>query len=151
MAGYLEQYGAGEEQRERRGKIVKVAAIVLAAVVLIGGALVFNFYNFREERQVKQFMSRLDSRDYKAAYALFGCTDAKPCSNRYPFDKFMEDWGPSSGHSGFAQARITRSRSCGSGVLLTVDYGGNQQEKLWVERGDMTIGFPPVQGCPAKP
>ena len=148
MAGYLEQYGAGEEQRERRGKIVKIVAIALVAVVLISGALVFNFYNFREERQVKQFLGYLGARDYKAAYALFGCTDAKPC-HYYPFDKFLEDWGPNSGHSGFGEARITRSRSCGSGVLLTVDYGQNRQEKLWVERRDMSIGFPPVQGCPA--
>jgi hypothetical protein len=148
MAGYLEQYGAGEEQRQRRAKIVKIVAITLVAVVLIGGALFFNFHNYREERQVKQFLSRLDSRDYKAAYALFGCTDASPC-RYYPFDKFMEDWGPASGHSGLAAARITRSRSCGSGVLLTVDYGQSRQEKLWVERRDMSIGFPPVQGCPA--
>jgi hypothetical protein len=145
MAGYLEQYGAGEE---RRGKIIKIAVITLAASILIGGGLFFNFHNFREERQVKQFMSRLDTRDYKAAYALFGCTDASPC-RYYPFDKFMEDWGPNSGHAGFGEARITRSRSCGSGVLLTVDFGKNRQEKLWVERRDMSIGFPPVQGCPA--
>jgi hypothetical protein len=148
MAGYLEQYGAGEAQRERRGKIVKIVVIALVAVVLISGALYFNFHNYREERQVKQFLSRLDARDYKAAYALFGCTDASPC-RYYPLDKFMEDWGPNSGHSGFADARITRSRSCGSGVLLTVDYGQSRQEKLWVERRDMSIGFPPVQGCPA--
>jgi hypothetical protein len=148
MAGYLEQYGAGEEQRQRRGKIVKIVAIALVAAVLISGALYFNFHNYREERQVKQFLSRLDARDYKAAYALFGCTDASPC-RYYPLDKFMEDWGPNSGHSGFAHARITRSRSCGSGVLLTLDYGQSRQEKLWVERRDMSIGFPPVQGCPA--
>ena len=149
MAGYLEQYGAGEEQRERRGKIVKIVAMALAASILIGGGLFFNFHNFREERQVKQFLSLLEARDYRAAYSLFACTDASPC-RYYPFDKFMEDWGPNSGHSGFGNARITRSRSCGSGVLLTVDYGQSRQEKLWVEK-DMSIGFPPVQGCSARP
>ena len=148
MASYLEQYGAGEERRAKTVKIVKIVVIALVASVLIGGALFFNFHNFREERQVKQFLSRLDARNYRAAYALFGCTDATPC-RYYPFDKFMEDWGPNSGHSGFANARITRSRSCGSGVLLTVDYGQSREERLWVERSDMSIGFPPVQGCPA--
>ena len=145
MAGYLDQYGAGEE---RRGKIIRNVVITVVALAVIGGALYFNFHNYREEQQVKQFMSLLAGKEYKAAYALFGCTDAKPC-RYYPFDKFMEDWGPTSGHSGFDSARITRSRSCGSGVLLTVDYGSNRQEKLWVERGDKSIGFPPVQGCPA--
>ena len=145
MAGYLDQYGAGEE---RRLKIVKTVAISLVLLVVVGGSLLFLFHNYREERQVKEFIGLLKGRDYKAAYALFGCTDTKPC-RYYPFEKFMEDWGPNSGHTGFESARITRSRSCGSGVLLTVDYGKNQQEKLWVERQDMSIGFPPVQGCPA--
>jgi hypothetical protein len=61
----------------------------------------------------------------------------------------MEDWGPNSGHNDLSNVRVSRSRSCGSGVLLTVQFGANQQEKLWVERRDMSIGFPPVQGCPA--
>ena len=145
MAGYLDQYGAGDE---RRAKIVKTVVISLLLLIIVGGGLLFTFHNYREERQVKQFLSLLGVHDYKGAYALFGCTDAKPC-RYYPFEKFMEDWGPNSGHASFDSAHITRSRSCGSGVLLTVDYGKNQLEKLWVERQDMSIGFPPVQGCPA--
>jgi len=146
MAGYLDQYGAGEE---RRGKIIRNLVIAAVTLVVVGGSLFFYFHNWREERQVMNFMNLLNAKDYKAAYALFGCTDQKPC-RYYPFDKFMEDWGPASGHTGYNQARITRSRSCGSGVLLTVDYGKSQQEKLWVERVDKSIGFPPVQGCPAE-
>jgi hypothetical protein len=48
-----------------------------------------------------------------------------------------------------SKARIARSRSCGSGVILTVDLPASRQEKLWVQRDDLTIGFSPFPGCPA--
>jgi hypothetical protein len=145
MAGYLDQYGAGEERRE---KIVKTAVISLVSLAALGGTLFFVFHNYREERQVKQFFDRLGAHEYKAAYALFGCTDEKPCRD-YPLDRFMEDWGPNSGRNNTSNFRISRSRSCGSGVILTVDFGRNQEEKLWVERKDMAIGFSPFPGCPS--
>jgi hypothetical protein len=145
MPGYLDQYGAGEDRRIR---IVKVIAISLASIVILGGILYYVFHNYREERQAKQFFALLAGRDYKSAYALFGCTDAHPCKG-YTFDRFMEDWGPKSPHANIAAAHITRSRSCGSGVLLTVSFGSDQAEKLWVERKDMSIGYPPFDGCPA--
>ena len=52
MAGYLDQYGAGDE---RRGKIIKTLVISILSLVLVGGALFFVFHNFREEQKVKQF------------------------------------------------------------------------------------------------
>ena len=144
MAGYLDNYGAGEERRIR---IIKTVVISLVSVVVLGGILMFIFHNYREEQRVKQFLAALAAKDYKAAYVMFGCTDAKPCT-AYGFDKFMEDFGPASGHD-LTHARITRSRSCGTGVIMTLGYGKNSEEKLWVERKDMSIGFPPFDGCPA--
>ena len=144
MAGYLEQYGAGDE---RRGKIIKISVISILTLALAGGALFFIFHNYREESRVKQFYALLKAKDYKGAYALFGCTDTTPCRG-YAFEKFQEDFGPNTGHDDLSNVRISRSRTCGSGVLLTVEYGTNKQEKLWVERHDMSIGFPPVQACP---
>jgi hypothetical protein len=144
MSGYFDQYGAGDE---RRIKIIRTVVILLVSLLVVGGTLFFVFHNYREERQIKQFFANLGAHDYKAAYALFGCTDAKPCP-QYPAEKFMEDWGPGSGRSDLSNFRISKSRSCGSGVILTVDFGKNQQDKLWVERQDMSIGFSPFPGCP---
>ena len=144
MAGYLDNYGAGEARRE---KIVKTLVISVLALLVAGGSLFFIFHNYREEHQVQEFFNRLASHDYKAAYAMFGCTDAKPCRD-YAFQQFMEDWGPASERNNTSNFHISRSRSCGSGVILTVDFGQNQQEKLWVERKDMTVGFSPFPGCP---
>ena len=141
MAGYLDQYGAGDE---RRAKIIKSIVFSLIAVVIIGGPLLYIFHNYRQESQVKSFFQALERRDYKAAYVMWGCTDAKPCAG-YAMADFVHDWGDRD----VANYRIARSRSCGSGVILTVDFGKGQEEKLWVERKDLTIGFSPFPGCPA--
>jgi hypothetical protein len=148
MAGYLDHYGAGEERREKTIKRLVLTAVV---VVIAAGVLFLIFKNYRQERQVNRFFGMLSRQDYQAAYALWGCTAANPCRD-YQFAEFMKDWGPQSEHADAKSFHITKTRSCGSGVIVTVDSGkgANQQEdKLWVQRDDLTIGFSPLPGCPA--
>jgi hypothetical protein len=144
MAGYLDQYGAGEERRE---KIIKSLVISLVALVVLGGIAFFVFHNYRQEHQVKRFFELLQAHDYQGAYSLWVNNDND--RRGYPFTSFMQDWGPEGGHRDVSNFRISKSRSCGSGVILTVDFGTNQQEKLWVQRDDLIIGFSPLPGCPA--
>ena|ERR1044071_1645661 len=144
MAGYLDQYGAGEERRE---KTIKYVVVSLVALAILGGVLYFFFHNYPQERQAKRFFSLLEAHDYNGAYNLWVRTDAD--RRGYPFDAFMRDWGPQGGHPDVSSFHISRSRSCGSGVILTIDFGNSQQEKLWVQREDLTIGFSPLPGCPA--
>jgi len=143
MAGYLDQYGAGVEERHKK---IKRLVVTVLCVLVAAGIAYYLFHNYREEQRGKQFLALLQARDYKGAYALFGCTDTKPCT-AYEFRRFMEDWGPNSEHANAANASVKHSRSCGSGVLLTMDFGGKPEE-LWVERKNMTVGFPPFNGCP---
>ncbi len=142
MAGYLDQYGKGDERRE---KIIKMVVYTLIALIAIGGPLLFIFHNYRQEQQVKKFFGLLAAKNYKAAYALWGCTDTKPCTG-YSMQSFMEDWGPDKADP--SNFRIAKSRSCGSGVILTVNFDQNRHEALWVERDDLVIGFSPLPGCP---
>lgn len=157
MAGYLAHYGAGEEQRERRIRRLLVIGLILAGVL---GLYLLTFHtpileryirvvqklkNRKEEKQVQLCLDLLAKGDYKGAYALWGCTDAKPCRD-YTFQNFMEDWGPKGTPTSVEQFHITRSRACGSGVILTVD-AGSKEEKLWVEKEDLTIGYSPYPGC----
>src|SRR5881628_1659020 len=92
MAGYLAHYGAGEEQRER---LVRRLVLSIVIIAIAGGAVYFFLKNFRQEQQARKFFELLQKHDDKAAYALWGCTDDKPCRD-YPFKTFMEDWGPQS-------------------------------------------------------
>jgi hypothetical protein len=144
MPGYLDQYGAGHEERAR---IVRRVVYGGLAILIAGGLLYFFFKNYRQEQQVKRFFELLGGKDYRSAYALWGCTDAKPCPD-YPFENFLKDWGPEGWGQQSNAPRITGSRSCGSGVILTVVGEGDRQEKLWVEKQDLVITFSPWPGCP---
>lgn len=143
MAGYLDHYGAGEERRER---IIKTTVLVLVGLLIAAGVAYWFLKNWRQERQARLFFEELSRQNYQAAYAMWGCTEAQPCRD-YPFEEFMKDWGPQAGRGAPSEFRIVRSRSCGSGVILTVDTG-QRQEKLWVERKSLVIGFSPLPGCP---
>src|SRR5439155_763121 len=68
MAGYLDQYGAGEERRE---KIIKTLVISLVTLAVLGGIGFFVFHNYRQERQVKRFFELLQARDYQSGYTLW--------------------------------------------------------------------------------
>jgi hypothetical protein len=144
MAGYLDQYGVGEERRE---KITKRIVIAVAAVLVAAGLLYTFFHNYPEERQVKRFFDLLGARNYQAAYVLWGCTDpgARACRD-YPFADFMKDWGPDV--NPVSGADVLDGESCGNGVIVDVDAGKAGDKKLWVERETRIIGFPPFERCP---
>jgi hypothetical protein len=150
MSSYLEAYGAAEAQHAKRVRIVKFVSVALAVLLVVGGTLFAIFRNHSEERQVSTFVDLLRKHDYQAAYRMWGCTDAHPCPG-YSFEKFQEDWGPASSHADESTAHVGLSQSCGSGVVLRLDYQGSEQPvALWVERDTQIISFAPWAECPGR-
>ena len=150
MSSYLEAYGAAEQHRARIIGIIKTSSIVLASALVLGLILYGIFKNHSEEQRAKTFLGLLSSRNYSTAYAMWGCTDSHPCPE-YPFAKFQEDWGPKSAHANESVAHIGLSQSCGSGVLIRLDYKSNQEPvSLWVERDSGILGFAPWAECPGR-
>ncbi len=150
MSSYLEAYGASEESRARRIRLIKISAIVLVGALIVGLTLYALLKNRSEEQQAKLFVQLLNEHNYAAAYRLWGCTETSPCPN-YPFDKFTEDWGAQSAHADESSAHIGLSQSCGSGVVIRLDYKGSEEPvPLWVERASKTISFAPWPECPGR-
>ena len=147
--GYLEAYGAAEEKRARTIRLVKISAIVLVAVLAVGTLLYAVFKNYSQEQRVKSFLSLLQNHHYPEAYQLWGCSEAQPCRN-YKYDKFLDDWGPKSLHADQSSAQIAVSQSCGTGVLLRVDYKNAEPMPLWVERDTNIVSFAPWPECPGR-
>jgi len=159
MAGYLDEYGAGDERREKfNRRLLYAGAAVLVALLLwwiLWGwdkseilrlepvaRLVQKLRNHRQESEVRQFLDLVRDHQYEAAYRVW-----HPNSD-YPLYKFMEDWGPQSQRQ-VSAFEIIKSRSCGTGVIVTVDFGKVGQDNLWVERADQSFSFSPYPACPA--
>src|SRR5579872_4744567 len=151
MAGYLDEYGAGDERREKRNRwLLYSGGIVLFALLLawflwgwdkseiVRAQAIARFVqkvrHHRQETEVEQFLDLVRNHQYDAAYRLW-----HP-NSEYPLSKFMEDWGPQSQRQVNA-FDIIKSRSCGTGVIITVDLGKAGQENLWVERRDQSFSF----------
>jgi hypothetical protein len=142
MPGYLEGYGEGEE---RRGKIIRWTALGLLLAAVLAGVLYFILRDRTEKKQLEAFLADLKRKDYKSAYALWGCTDHTPCP-QYAFNKFMEDWGPASPHANVESAKVTNTKSCSGGIIQFIQFP-NDEVQLWVERRNKTIGFAPWPVC----
>lgn len=147
---YLDQYGAGEERRNR----IIIRSIL--AVVITAATVSFLWYIFRNHHQeavVRSFISAVRKGDFKSAYQVWGCAEEKPCSG-YEFDKFLVDWSPqstvSSGPPDLQVLRLTDSESCNSGVLLTLAVNANRVEKLWIDKRGDAISYAPYPMCPHK-
>lgn len=146
MSGFLDHYGEGDARRE---KIWKRVVLISLAVLIAALAAFFGLRNYRQKARVSEFASTLQKKDYQAAYRFWGCSDASPCPD-YSYEKFLEDWGPKSPYADVASYSITRSRRCGDGVIVIVNFGASREEKFWVEGPDLTIGYSPWPVCPPR-
>ena len=146
MPGYLDHYGEGDEKRSKRIRLIVIVAVV---TLVTAGALYLGFHNYRQKSKIKDFVELLQKHDYTGAYRLWGCTESTPCKD-YTFAKFMEDWGPQSPNAQIQSFEISKSRACGSGVIVTVDFGRGREERFWVESRDMIISYSPWSVCPSR-
>src|ERR1700689_652178 len=92
MAGYLDQYGAGVE---RRNRILKWSISGAVVAVLLAALSWYLLKNHHQEGVVKNFIRAVKAGDYDAAYKAWGCTLQHPCPG-YSMGSLMEDWGGAS-------------------------------------------------------
>jgi hypothetical protein len=146
MAGYLDQYGAGEE---RRNRIILRSVLAVLIAVVVGSLAWYLFLNHHEEGVVGGFVAALKSGNTQAAYRIWGCTAAKPCSG-YEYDRFMRDWGPGPDGPDLNLIGLTDSEQCNNAVMLTLRVNSKRTEQLWVDRGGDSITFAPFPVCPQQ-
>jgi ABC-type lipoprotein release transport system permease subunit len=145
MGAYLEQYGQGEERRNRIIKWIIIGAIAIAIAMWIVYLLV---HNRAEIDKAKRFLAEVNAHQYKQAYVLWGCTPASPCPN-YDYSRFLEDWGPQSKVT--APWKVVSTDACKTFLTVNVDATGAQMQSIAVERGsNHEMSFAPAPQCMEK-
>jgi len=108
-----------------------------------------------EKRTVERFMSAVVAGDSQEAYKIW-----RP-NPSFTYQDFLAFWGPKGYYSPIKSFRIESAEvppKGGSGVVVVVElsayspfpkpeesvkFGQNQEARLWVERSDQSLSFPP--------
>ena len=140
---------------EPQSKRLRYAVTAVALVILTAFGIWFFFLRFLgEKRVVIGFMNAVVAGDDKLAYQIW-----KP-HGTYAYDDFVADWGQKGYYGPIGSFRIEAAsppRNGGSGVVVTVETspfnpfpsdqdpksGRNREVKIWVERSDNSLSFPP--------
>ncbi len=121
-------------QWERRKKQIWIA---LAIVIVLAPIVYYELKNWPEEQTAKTFLTALEQEQYQEAYTLW-----KPAPS-YKLEDFLADWGKQSPLGKINNFKITKSHERGSGVIVTVSINENKEARIWVEKKDKSLGFPP--------
>jgi hypothetical protein len=133
MAGYLDAYGVADQRRERLVKRILIGSLSTALVVTVA---YFMLRTHGQERVVSQFIEDLQHSQYQEAYKLWGCPEN---CKYYPYDKFLEDWGPTSKYGKGTDLKAQHVDYCDDGVVF--DLSLPDDTALWVNRTTNFISF----------
>lgn len=142
MSGYLETYGAGEEVRAKRERLIKRAIAVLALGLVLAGIGWYLLRNYKEDGRIAAFVELLQKKDYAAAYKMWGCSAEQPCRD-YLYDRFLEDWGNKGAHADASAVSVEKIRACKDGVIRKLKYPAAESMLIFVSRADLLLSFPP--------
>ena len=134
---------------------LRVAAVVTILAVS-GAVLYWQLRYYPEKKAVAHFMDALQAGDYQGAYRLW---NAPPS---YAYKDFLEDWGETTpmgrvhsyeivGVEPKAPVEVAlpgqparRVAGDSSGIVVLVRINGRLEPvRIWVEKKDKSLGFPP--------
>lgn len=135
--------------------------LALIGVLVVGSALYFPLRHYPEKRHVARFFEALVQRDFHRAYQLW-----KPKPS-FSYQEFLSIWGPKGDYGPIRSYEIVSVESSRGLLLqLPVEGGGKPRTlavegnptglvvhirvnnldppiRLWVERKDKSLSFPP--------
>jgi hypothetical protein len=138
-------------RKERLRQQLVWGGIILIAVLAVLG---FVFRHWRVEHTVDNFLTKIEQKDYNAAYAIW---NADPDWEKHPeryqdytFGQFQLDWGPTGDFGNITSHKVEGSvepRSSGkvTGVVVAARINNRAEPAcLWVDKQTRAISFSPI-------
>jgi hypothetical protein len=140
---------------EPKSKALRYVVSGIALALMIAGALWYFLRFTPEKHTVEHFMSAVVAGNSQQAYQIW-----HPHAS-FTYKDFMAFWGPDGYYSPIKTYRIESAETPpngGSGVVVVVELsaydpfppntdlvktGQNREVRLWVERSDQSMSFPP--------
>jgi hypothetical protein len=152
-ASFVGILDSGAEEPKSKALRYVISGVALAA--MIAGALWYFLRFAPEKHTVERFMDAVVAGDSQQAYKIW-----RP-NPSFTYQDFLAFWGPKGYYSPIKSFRIESAEvppKGGSGVVVVVElsayspfpkpeesvkFGQNQEARLWVERSDQSLSFPP--------
>jgi hypothetical protein len=106
------------------------------------------------ERDANQFLQAVESNDLNRAYAIwvndFDWSKHTEKYQKYPFQRFKEDWGPDSSANDYgtiSSHRIVARKLSGTELIVAAMINGRKSKALFLayDKNEHTLGFSPFE------
>jgi hypothetical protein len=106
------------------------------------------------ERDTNQFLLAVESKDLTRAYAIwvndFDWRQHPDKYQKYPFQRFQEDWGPDSSANEYgtiSSHKIVARKLSGTELIVAAMINGRKSKALFIayDKNEHTLGFSPFE------
>jgi hypothetical protein len=148
-------YNEDRENLKRNLLIGAGALVALIIVIAFAGILTGHgwfFSNLPAEHHVDHFLTDIEKKDFKAAYAIYvndSAWEQHPGKySAYPLSRFTEDWTTYSDVGAITSHHVDKSVTdgtgpFGTGIIVGATANGSKRMFIWYERKDGTLTYPP--------
>ena len=134
----------------RRARLYRNLGIAAAVLVVALAICAWFFWNWPQEHRVNRLFAALEAKDFNQAYGIWNNDQnwqQHPDQYKlYDFNRFQQDWGPTSDYGVIRDHKILMAKTVGNGVVigLTIN-GGKSPIFLRVDHATKQIGFSPFE------
>ena len=140
---------------EPKSKALRYIVSGVALVAMLAGALWYFLRFTPEKHTAERFMNAVVAGDSQEGYKIWHPNPS------FTYQDFLAFWGPNGYYSPIKSYRLMSAEvppKGGTGVVVVIEvsayspfpspedsvkFGQNQEVRLWVERSDQSLSFPP--------